>query len=1164
MPRSLTKRFISMVSKDDAAGLLADLPAGSDPRDFHILGDLLPLRCAMYGAIDCLLSLARVRPELAVEVLNLEDGNGERAIDWAAGWATPSQARELIALSPLAASNPNRSGRHPLASALSSNRFEAAALWLDACPGSAKATDGYGRTMLHLACESGAGSDSAEIKSWIPPSRTLVQALIGAGANPCVLDSGKFNALSRAAASGAQEAFEELLKNIPADEMQQSLSRGEAPFGPGHQAAFHNRPAMIALLAAKGLDMAETTAKGFGMFHVAIRQGAFAAAQALHDANAPAEPEGSTTSCPVSALAAEENSKWLSWLAERGFDMNERDDHWAHWAELAWEKQSAAEAAASWDALGSATPARAGFSLFGPLERAARSSLEPAEKIKLLLERGLMPARMNVDAAMAAGAATPAEILSAARPASIHAHSFGAYRFLDLGPMWDTAAEDKLYWKPDSSNHDDRFLGDLDFDEAPVRLNAPPINKFYKRPSLLAFCSANNSAESLSFLFEWDKQRGWFSDADHLCAWRAALASDAKLSVLRLCKASLDARSIEAWGAEETSTALQSLGPAKRKELGAPDLSAGLAIEKLIKSSGFFDAMLLNPRVFDSTRQYFKDSRSSIDNSSRPWNAAAYSAHDGALKSVFSSEGPYPAYAALYCALAAAAAEKGSLAVWIAKNLGSKAKQAEPNSPWGRSPDLAFELWDQQLRFELRQARAIKAALPKNEAERCGYDEFSDPDKQADFLPEGSCASGLLSMLLINDQEASAQKLLEMGLGCPTDFTRIAAAIGKQAKFATSIGEGSEKLTSLRSFCEALCKRSDYQAILNRTSGTPILSLLPDPALFDAFEEAGADPGLGPSNAYVQLCTRYASRLSPAFAERLARAARRIEPGMPLLVATALAGMKPHATRSELELGASAASRRRIERAALGVDKLGWFSSFEQGSCPVAKAIESQNIDIALDLARCAPEGYAERAGASWPALWVKARVPAIGKALRVIANGYPTDITPKAQAALDTMAHEARSLADLGQPLGKHPDYEADMCAQSLANTHRSRALTLNWLIDQGLDPRGTALAENLEYSMERRLGRALDQAGYEEPPSLRLPLLCFALGEGLAEEEAALCLRWEKAGYLGVIAKADGLPSITYAAFLDGKAASALEAAILQDSLEEQEPSANKPSRL
>ena len=153
MPKSLTKKYIRMVSEDDAVALLAALGTPLDPRDFHIQDDLLPLRCARYGKARCFIALIEARPDLAEELCSMSDGNHERSIDWMGACATPDQIATLARLAPIACSQGSRLGFAPLSKALSHGLWAAAAAWLALDPAAAALNAAGGHGSIILAAE---------------------------------------------------------------------------------------------------------------------------------------------------------------------------------------------------------------------------------------------------------------------------------------------------------------------------------------------------------------------------------------------------------------------------------------------------------------------------------------------------------------------------------------------------------------------------------------------------------------------------------------------------------------------------------------------------------------------------------------------------------------------------------------------------------------------------------------------------------------------------------------------------------------------------------------------------------------------------------------------------------------------------------------------------
>lgn len=1142
MAHSLTKSFARMVAHDDPAALLSALPEGFDPFDFHLQGDLLPLRCAMYGAARCLVELARARPGQAEAIFSIHDGNGERAVDWCSSWADPSMVKDIIALAPAACSTSGSAGHWPLARALSMGQWDSASLWLDQAPASALVLGGGGRTALHFCAEPGFDFLNERPSSeWAAPPASLVSRIIDLGVDPCARNAKGFSALARSVASGSRAGFDAILRACPKPKLAELLSRQDAPFNPGHEAVWRAQPGMLNELVEHGLDLFESTDKKFGLMHLAIRQDSFECAEALFALRAqnPSifEPSDTSTSCPVSAMGSKNPERWIQWLEAHGADLDARDDYGAHYAELAWEKSSFAQARALWVRLAGGAPRRDALSLFSALERGARSAIEPAEKILFLLSHGFLPAKLDIRDALAKKIHDPREQLDSMEPTALHSNSFGIYRHLELGPLWDTEPDTGLSMSAKTSQAELSAVDTFDLFYSSASRKTPDPS--YKRPSLLAYCASRNLLASLNALLSWDALGRHFNPVDYLCAWRESLKADANLPILRALKSALGSLGLDLWGPKETRLAFERLGPAKARELGAPIPSSGDGFGRWLNAKNLAEAFLLNSDFFSkNTVPLSADPKQVSDGDAlaRPWRTAAKSVHDGAIKRLLPPEAPWPAICSLHAALACSSEGKGSLVLWIAKNLRDQARHAPPESPWGTSPELALPHWDAQIRFELGQARR---SFPKDGA------------RSGAFLPEGAASSLLLATLLESAQEACAEELLRSGLQAPADFTRIANAIGTRADKATAIGSDNQDLERIRSFCETLCQRPDFVSILD-TASTPILSRLPDPALFDAFFNAGASTGSGSDNVFIQLCKRHASRLTPAFAERLAERCRALEPSMPLAVASALASMKPHASRSSLDFAPTAAARLRVERSAKGVDEAGWVGSYDQGFCPVGSALEASNVALALSLAEQSPQGYVAKAKTQWMAQWLKARAPSIGAALLVLSTPDAKD--PKlaqARSALDTMADELSRLRALGACFNTSPEQESAHAAHGLQKSIHKIGM-LSWLLDQGFEPRALCEAHFLDYSSSRKLLKLFDSNDGLVPA--KVPLLCAAFGdESPPDAIVKLCLLWSALGLPERLGEPpiEGSPSLQVHALLAPQVASAYESALLSAAL-------------
>lgn len=1112
MTQSLTKKYASILANDDSAKLMAALPPGFDPREYSLQGDLLHARCAMYGAIECLMAILESRPDLAPAILATPDSAGERVIDWSSAWATSAHVKRLRELAPSESESVSAHGHWPLLRSLSAARWDSAMEWLDAAPAAAKMMSSkFARSPLFLAAEPSpfflARSPAAD---WTPPPKALVDALLLHGASPSDTLTKGSTPLGRAAAAGNIPLFEALATKVaaelhaastPADKALavDALMRGEGVFSPAHEAIIRDDDAMLSRLIGLGWPVDELTEKKFLPIHLAIRHGSRRCAALLFASKSPCESAESPTSCGSSALASDDPIFWLDFLKANGALLDRRDDHGAHFAELAWERLSFPQARDLWASLGSAAPLRAENSFFGPLERAARSDIDPQAKITHLLAQGFLPARIAPRESH--GWATGlSEKLSAIPSNRISGTSFGVFRSLDLGAAWFTGRDPALALAP-APLVDDSGLGGLV--NSAFLQSRDSKDEPHPRPSLLSYCASKSKLESLRALISWDRSARHWADIDYLCAWRDAIKSDAPLSVLRVISASLAERSIQPWDKEESCLALANLGPSKRAELGAPVFSDVRSMDALIREASpraLLDLFFLGRA---SSHRSFHPSIAASSSFDAPWFLAASSPHLGVFKSLAAEHrGPWGAITAFHCALAAASAKRASAVLWLASILPLRAAQAPAGSPWALAPsEAALSLWQEQLDWEVRKAHSTKGFLLDSE-----------------HAAEGNASSLLLCALLKagdGNMEcmAAATALLSKGLPAPQNFTALGTAIAEKADAATAIGAPELSLQALRTFCQALCARPDFAAILNTSLESPILAGCPDPAIFDAFLSAGATLGSGAKSSISLLCSRHASRLTPAFAGRLAELDRTVSPASPLGVASRLAAMRPHQSRDFFDISATPASLSRVSRSVKGVGIDGWLASLRAGCCPIAAALSARNVTMAIDLAGQAPDGYVPAARASWMGLWLGARSEQLSRALRPMSM----DTAHSAQALIGLEA-ELRGLQALGAGLNQDPAAEGAALLSTFARDRsEGSVLLLSWLLARGEHPKWLVSLdpEDISYAFDRRLREVFPKEPSDAPAVAPIICVCFSTANSRVptEDVLALCRAWQAA---------------------------------------------------
>lgn len=1087
---TLTKKTMSLLIRDDARALAALIPAGVSALNVELQGEKIAVKCAEAGAMRCLEALLDREPAQAGAILGERDGTLARVADLAAFYAEARLVKKMIQLAGPAIVKDEDAQTDPgltLTRALKGAQWEAARVWLDASPELALTITPYGRSMLHLTAERSFEHESAHPDAaWTPPPKALVERLLELGAKPAWLSPKGHGPLSRAIARQTRSTIGALLdwqKSAPEPFPLSRLDAGSnANFSPLHEAVWANDAETLLRLIDLGADIEEPTAGGSTPLRLAVRRDAFACAAALVDRGAKMEADKDPAGpLSLAALHGAQPLVWIEWLTQRGSGLFGRDGMGSSFTEVAMEKLSLDEARMVWRMSPAEHRLRAPLSLLGVFERAARSDHSPTEKMAFLLSEGLLPARVN------AGEDWKSE----------HGRRFAfgeGGRSAHLGPLWLTSESDPHLPTSVPCDDDDE---DDDFSITPanngLQAKAKRERQAGARPSLLGYLAARGARDSLLFLLEWDQKNAYFRDPDYILAWREGLRSDAPMSVMKPLAAALGARSLPLWGEDETKLATAHFGPKKGKDLGFSPLTASAFIQEQIEQG---------PKNIHAVFERKGKQLAYSDTERAPWARAGSSHHAGAMRVCLADDGKWAASCAARAAESLANdPQRASTLAWVVDSLPSRAAKADPRSPWGQRPEAALSLWDQQIEWEYRFAIDSAVALSPQSA------------KALAPLPaeRGGVAGRLLRQMIQSDNTPAAARLIRLGLPAPDSLDDTLHTLGHQVARHTGLGASPEKLSHLRDFCEALASREDLRALLAQApapegdgSNSP-LSRLPDPVIFETLMAAGAPVGSGPANVFSALARFYASRLSPAFAQRLADWAQRLDPeGGSLDVAAALASMRKH--HSILELSdSSTAATERVLRAASEAKPEDWEAAHRRDSCPIEAALSGGNISIATRLAALAPDSYREEHRAQWAARWLSGRARNLSEALQALPASHwdlpstgalsarpsaealsgsvaesseDPDGSPQAELAtrkrrnLERVVSEISDLAALGSALGMDPVADT-RAAQVLCEEHsgRSAATSLLWALCQGLRPAMLIPTHELPYSASHAL---------------------------------------------------------------------------------------------
>lgn len=1073
---TLTKKTMALLMRDDAKGLLALLPEGSSATRAELQGEPLIIKCAEAGAMSCFEALLDREPQNAGALLRERDGTAARALDLAAFYMNAPLAKKCLALSqPDGAldSDPLGDSGLLLTRALKGARWDAALVWLEAYPAMAQTITPYGRSTLHLVAERSFEHQNAFPDAlWPEPPASLTQALLARGANASWLSPKGYSALSRSLVQQTRATIATLLEWQKNGEPKAPMSRNEplykANFAPLHEAVWMNDASSLEALIALGGDIEEPTAMGSSPLRLAVRRDAFDCAQVLINRGASLDDQNDRAGpLSIAALYSRSPMAWIDWLTERGVNVFGRDETGTSFTEMSMERLPLAQAKIIWNMSPESDRARDPGSLLGAFERAARSPIDPVEKMSFLLEQGLLPARVNSGEDWKSVLGRRFELGSGRRSAQ-------------LGALWHTSESDPNMAAP--APEGDGEEEEEDFTGLPLKAKSSNQRSAVSRPSLLGYLAARSCSDALRFLLDWDKKTAHFREADYVMAWREGLRSDAPLGLMKTLAAALNERSLPLWGEAENTLAQRHFGPQKGKSLGFLALSSGAYLQKQIACAN------ANALAVAFMQDGAKVSYTALNDA--PWRTAANSAHPGAIKLCLPEGDSWPATSCAWSALAIAEQRKCEPTLsWIIDSLSARAHNAAPDSPWGANPASALALWSEQAQWEHLQA----------------VDQFNQTAAPGSKIkqPEAGVAGSsfiekLLRALINQDHFASATRLISMGLPAPSSLIDSLSLFCNKTIRHSGLGGDPGKLSALRELAEAIAGREDYRGLIGATEipseqTEGVLARSPDPVIFQTFLQAGAPVGDSAHSAFSKLARAYASRLSPAFAQRLADWAQSAHPeGGSLDVAASLASMPKHRSISAISDSSPTATQRALRAASEASDE-DWEQAHRRDGCPIEAALGAGNISIALKLMEIAPEMYRQDHCAQWAPRWLVGRARHLTEALAesdrdedifnffssasaetgAAAESEEPDGSPQARKARERALNLARiesELADItavGGSLGINPreDTAAAAAIASTMSYGTGRASALMWALSRGLRPSSLIEVTDLPY---------------------------------------------------------------------------------------------------
>ena len=1137
----LPKKAFAALRNDNPDALL-ELIGQNDPESLLIGQNPLIAACATAGAERCALSVLAAYPAQAKALASAPDSLGRPPLWVCAQRGLLALSRALLEAAPACAAGPGADGSYPLEAALKHARWPIAGLILDkADPGhAALASDSFGRNALHMAAEPSMEVFGDDKSLWTPAPEELIGRLIASGADPCAKNNNGYTPLDCAAVSGTEQCalmLLEALKTSPEgkETLPYLLSRHPAAhkqLGLLHHCAKKGYARLAGELLACGADPLEPSDRQSLAASIALSNGHFDLARVLLEAGKKAEIEraGEKPSIlkPVAfgALFSPDFSSACQTLRDAGYSVYGREANGGTGScELAWETLSFAEAKGFWLAAPRSAKEPGNDTLFGALERAARSAIDPEAKISWLISQGQTPATLK---------------------------GIGLGKALDQGLIhrnrrWPRPnAQLSSYWVespagPGQSADSSPELGQFD------DLDPPSSRQKLIRPSLPAYCAATGRYALLPFLLrELTEKQGIYGAEDWAAALAAALKTKAPSKVLSELIAACKALGADPGAEPLCSLANEHLGPLSLKKLGFVGRGADQDIETLAAKSPA-EAFALEIDRY----------RSSRNPSFVPvWDSASKNLGPAALKAAVPDDAKWPASGLLRFALACSAQPKPS--AQDLQRILDRARQSAScgaKNAWQGQTEPGL-LWPEAVRSECAQFLAQNPESAPASAhgsirrkETSGYDQFL-----ANALRTPECKLWLAENL--------------QALAAPEDPALFADVLAQHLAQACAFGARSqENKEALRSFCAAAVDVPAWKSALASHSDRLLASCADQPVFDLIFSQMPPAPALK-NKALLELAKTCCGKINPSLAEKIAAC---LDPEHKADAAVAFCSTSLGQEGSD----SSAVTVRRALRAAAQCPpeqlerRAGRFAED-----PVAQAMLTGNAAAGLALVDWSRERL-PKAGAVWQScaasLWLAGKAPLLRDILQDrgfcqdpeaflgVRSAAAADGELSEGAALrasklgDFMAQFAR-LGQAGLAFGAHPLADS-WAASALCAAHLPGPLA--WALMRGLRPGliDTSQTEHISAALDWRTQEALES--YSALPAIALLFLSPPYARAPFDILGKAAAEWKFAGLpMECFPKEPGASAKHVEELMDPSVKSAYDAAVLRKQIGEQTP--------